>query len=279
MKSLPTPLKSLILFFALGASANLGAQSSAQARPAAEGDEIVQYLKSEGAVYGAIVRNSSGAEIRRETYIRDGDGNILEIVLRRPDGTIERVGASGAQQWVAIQGSDGVYRTFNPDGTLKVEEDRSGAAILKRETYSYSGQPPHITVMVRELPGEGARQEMAYGLDGLLIRETRTNKDGGIETLLYAYDSQSRVTGIRKVTGRSESRKTFAYAEDGSETEESFDTTGALVLRTTKYADGSFVEEHYDAGRLFARNYFKDGRKVREEIISNGEAVRTRESP
>lgn len=277
MTKLPPSSALMMLALAWGALACLGAQENGA--PTAEWGEVVQYLRADGVVYGAIVRDGSGEELRRETYVRDGDGTLLETVIRLPDGTMERVGASFRKQWMAVQGSSGVYRTYNPDGTLRTEEERSGDVVLRRETYEHGGEPPRLVALVRELPVEGSKKELTYGTDGLVVRETRTERDGKTETSLYAYDDKRRVTEIRTRSGRSDLRTAFSYAADGDTTEERFDATGALVLRIVTKADGGVVEEHFDSGALFARTLFKDGRKVREEIVSNGQVVRVWESP
>ena len=277
MTKLPPSSALMMLAFAWGALAWLGAQENGV--PTAEWGEVVQYLRADGVVYGAIVRDRSGEELRRETYVRDAEGNLMETVIRLPDGTVERVGVSFRKQWMAVQGSSGVYRTYNPDGTVKTEEERSGDVVLRRETFEYGGEPPRLVSLIRELPAEGSKKELTYGADGLVVRETRTERDGKPETSLYAYDDKRRVTEIRTRSGRSESRIAFSYAADGDTTEERFDATGALALRIVTKADGGVVEEHFDSGALFARTLFKDGRKVREEIVSNGQVVRVWESP
>lgn len=277
MTKLPPSSALVLLALTWGALACLGAQENGV--PTADWGEVVQYLRADGVVYGAIVRDRSGEELRRETYIRDGDGTLLETVIRFPDGAVERVGVSFRKQWMAVQGFPGVYRTYNPDGTVKTEEERSGDVVLRRETFEYGGDPPRLVSRVRELPAEGSRKEFAYGADGLVVRETGTERDGTPETSFYAYDDKRRVTEIRTRSGRSESRTAFAYAAAGETTEERFDATGALVLRIVTQEDGGVVEEHFNSGALFARILFKDGRRVREEIVSNGQVVRVRESP
>ena len=246
---------------------------------ARETGEIVQYLKTGNLVYGAVVRDSEGIEVRRETYIRDSAGDIAQIVLRWADGRVERLGVSGDREWIVDPDGTGLYRVYNSDGTLKKEEYRDGDRILRRVTYQYPSGSSRASSVLDENVRDGTEERKDYGEDGLLIRELRIAADGAEETVSYAYDAEKRVIEIRTATNRKETRTRFMYGEDGTETEERFDSTGALVVRRIRRADDEIVEEQYDAGGLFARVYYKEGRKVREEILEDGNIKRVREAP
>ncbi len=242
-------------------------------------DEVVQYRISGSAVYGAIIRDPSGKELRRETYVRDSDGELREILVEWAEGGRSRIGASGLLHWMKFKDGGEVFRTYYPDGSLRTEETREKGILLRRTTFFYTEGSDVLQSILRETPAENARELREFDSRGLVVREVRTCTDGGEETLLYSYDGDSRIVEVRRATGRKEFRTRFLYGEDGSETEERFDETGALCLRILKNSDGVAVEEQYDGGILFARTYWKDGRKLREEITAEDGQVRVREEP
>jgi len=270
------PLKRSLLILMMFVNAALYAQES-QKESTIDGNELIQYLRSNGIVYGSIMRDDSGSEIRRESYVRNSDGTVIEIITKWPDGSIARIGVFGDFQWMDYPEGIKIFRVYTPDGSIRIEERREEGVVLQRATYSYQDNSPRIASILYELPGEKTWEKLEYNLQELLIRDFRFNADEPSETLLYSYDDQGRVVEIREMTNRKETKTRFIYGEDGVQTEERIDATGALVLRITKKADGIVIEEHFDAGKLFARIFIQDGRKIREEIVSDGKVLRVRE--
>lgn len=269
------------LFFAF-LSILLAAESRGQASmqgTGTDGEEIVQYLGSEGVVYGCVVRDSSGREIRRETYIRDSEGRIAEILTQHPDGSVSRLGYSGNAQWLDYPEGSRLLRFFSPDGKLRTEELRNGEILLQRTTYRYGEGSSAVSFQLTERPQEKIREEKEYDSGGRVIRETRVASGVPPDVSLYSYDDEKRLSEIRRLSGRTETRTRFFYGPGGTETEEKFDAAGAMVLRTVRKEDGMVEEEHFDAGILFARMYFREGRKIREEILKDGQIVRVWEAP
>ncbi len=244
-----------------------------------ETDEIVRYVFADGRITGAVVSTPEGTELRRETYIRDSRGAVVDIRLLFPDGRRGRVGGTGGLEWMEFPEGDRIHRTYLPDGRLETEERFRGSTRISRRDYRYRGESRTPALLEEARPEEGWKTVTEYGDRGQVLRETRTTDAGTEETSIYSRDDRDRPLEIRILSGRSERRIRYSYGENGAETEERTDTTGALVLRVVRNADGTSVEERFDGGTLFARTYLEGGRLVREEIYLEGRLVRVREAP
>lgn len=257
------------------AAPGLRAQESAPAAP----EEIFRYVLAAGRVTGAVVTTPEGVELRRETYIRDSEGRVVDVRISLPDGRSARTGGSGGREWLGYPEGDLYFRVYRPDGVLELEESRNGSILLFRRTYTYRGDSRSPSVVEEDRPGEGWKRRTEYGERGLPARESLSTADGPETVTLYEWDERDRPVGLRILEGRSERRVRFSYGEDGTETEERTDSTGALVLRILRNPDGSSVEERFDGGILFARTFLKDGRLTREEIYREGRLARVRTAP
>lgn len=242
-------------------------------------DEIVRYILADGRIAGAVVSTPEGKELRRESYIRDSRGAVVDIRIVFPDGRRGRIGGAAGLEWMDFPDGDRIHRTYLPGGLLESEELYRGSDLVSRKVYRYNGESRIPSVLEETRPGEGWKRVTEYGTRGQVLRETRTTDSGTEETSIYSRDDRDRPLEVRILSGRSERRIRFSYGEDGSETEERTDATGALVLRVMRNADGTSVEERYDGGSLFARAYLEDGRVVREEFYLEGRLARVREAP
>ena len=242
-------------------------------------EEIVRYTFSGGVLTGAVILTPRGEEVRREFYIRDSEGRIVEIRNQFPDGRSSRIGGAQGREWFEYPGGERIYRVYLQNGDLESEELRRGSVLVSKTTYTYQDDFRTPSVVEEIRPVEGLKRRTEYGERGLPLRELLSTSDG-LETISsYEWDGRGRPTGIRILEGRNERSVRFLYGEDGSETEERTDTTGALILRMLKKPDGTLLEERFDGGVLFAKTFFKDGRRIREEIYLDGVLVRLREIP
>ncbi|HSV57011.1 MAG TPA: hypothetical protein VLH39_07905 [Magnetospirillaceae bacterium] len=261
-------------------TATLCAASPLPATPNNAGwDERVQYLRSGGAVYGAVVTDSTGAVIRRETYVRDSSGRVLETLLKFPDGSSVRAGGLDGKEWMEFPDGKRILRTFLPRGLLETEEVRLGVVVVSRTVFRYGDYGSSPAAVIEERPTENWRREAEYGADGRLRKQTVHSASGTAETTIYERDREGRILQIRTLSGRAEFLVRFSYGEDGSVTEERKDLSGGLAIRIRTTPDGNTVEERFDDGLLFVRTVRNDGRLVREEFWTDGRIVRLRESP
>ncbi len=242
-------------------------------------EESIRYVLADGLITGAVVSAPGGTELRRETYVRDSSGRVVDILIRFPDGGTARAGGAGGRDWIEYPDGLRVYRSFLPSGALESEELSLGPDLLSRTTFRYAGDSLRPSIKEEYRPKEGWKRVTEFGARGLVEREVLTTPSGPAETSLYAWDDGDRLLEILIKAGRGERRIRFAYLQDGSETEERTDTTGALVLRVHRKPDGTSVEERFDGGVLFARTFLVDGRLVREEFYLDGRLVRLREAP
>jgi hypothetical protein len=163
-------------------------------------------------------------------------------------GRLARVELYEGNELLAVE-----TRSWADTGLVSIEREDMRLKTLVRESYDESGR------LSLEEAYEGGRlrsaERRAYDGGGRLLSITREEfAAGGVHTLL-------------------EER---SYAEDGALIAERRVRDGLPELVRSWSAPGNYVEEHYDGGLLFARVYFRESKKYREEIIQGGTVVRER---
>jgi YD repeat-containing protein len=92
----------------------------------------------------------------------------------------------------------------------------------------------------------------------------------------FVYDQDDRLITERRETKEGQETIDLVYDPDGALLSETRQMDGLLILVKTYSENDEILEEYYDKGVLFSRIYYKDGRKVRETILSAGKVVRER---
>ena len=145
---------------------------------------------------------------------------------------------------------------------------------------------------------EQKRQELAKSASRLeepeLQRVTRRSYDGEgriieievkqqgqtVEQIHHLRDEEGRILETIKRGARGMEHWLFIYDSEGGLLREEYSLRGSLE-RVTLYGEegeaATRVEELYRQGRLFMRIHYRDGEKVREEFLRDGQVVRARE--
>lgn len=171
----------------------------------------------------------------------DGDGHLVAITrYLRTD-----VQSREERTW-----QDGTVQrsvTTKADGTITVDAyQTAGPARGQLRSRSIKSGP---TALLEEL--------RSYDDDGRLVEVRRWSSDG-LELSEYAYYADGALLTERLSAGESP-------------------TTLTLVIARTYEKPTTYVEESYDAGSLFARVRYEDGRRVLEELLKDGAVVRSRQ--
>ncbi|HOX93132.1 MAG TPA: hypothetical protein PLC54_09405, partial [Spirochaetales bacterium] len=195
--------------------------------------------------------------------------------------------ASGESSWYRYTESGSTmlaYSRFNGDGRLSTrhvyrlpEGSDQSITLLVEERYAYEdGRLTSMTVLT-----DAARSERSvqYDTQGRAYREEY--KQGGkiLSTVERNWDDKGLLLVERSQSKQGIATLTYEYAPDARLVAQRWLQNG-IPVRTLLYeAEGITVEELFDNGNLFAKIWKKDGVKVREQIIRNGEVLRERLFP
>lgn len=233
---------------------------------------------------GRLVSSSTtrGAETVRSLVYRYAPDGRLAAVRDAGGGfggtTASRRGSSASWRGDA----EGVeLRVFDEAGRLTLTVVYAGAAVASRETREW--EDGALAKSSLWLAGDDSETTTAYLLEGPARGEALSSERrvGGMlaESSTFAYDGAGRLA--RSETLRRGVAYLVEYEYDGEgtlrlETRLSAGVTTA-VIRYETAADR--VEEQYDGGVLFARVYYADGRRVKEEIMKDRVVARVRTFP
>ena len=90
------------------------------------------------------------------------------------------------------------------------------------------------------------------------------------------FDERGKLSRLEQDEGGSFSATEYEYDEKGMLSVERRFVKASLAAVVRYGEPGSRVEEAWDGGALYARVYWKDGRKVLEEIMQDGVVLRSR---
>lgn len=270
------------------------------------GDRMVEeiFYRRDGAISEEKYYYSDGTLEAARTYSYDSRGNLLGV--ERMEGTGETSLDYGLREDGSLRSVSG-YREGDLQsrnsrsafgGALHMEEDISGDI----RDVSYYGEEGRLVRKVRYVKGEVQFiEENEYRSDGTLSGVLISALSEGTETfrtmdsdgnplkdetfrdgrlimgLYYSYRNgrlyrlDTRAPGIRE-------KQLFIYEGDFLKAEE-FYVQGTLE-RVKKYsaADGNlYTVELYDRGEVFLVIHYSDDVKVREDHMSGGKVIRTKE--
>ncbi len=146
----------------------------------------------------------------------------------------------------------------------------------RRETISYD-KASLVAKRVVESPGKDEILEVRYDRGGrpLLSILRRAAKETQRESWLY--DEKGRALEHITLRGASTVRITWTWGEGDELSSESSFRNGVLISIIRTFPDGIVVKEYYDKGKLFLQARYEENRLVREDFMSGGLVVRSKE--
>ena len=248
---------------------------------------------------GSLVRRTDFSyalpgQIRATTY--DGEGNLLytDRSLLFPDRSLREVrreysGGGGSRLSLSMTGGglveeeiagDGrtLFKHYDSRGRLAAQEWWVDAGLQEREILRYRDEGKFPATTVTEDFVAGRITKRAFDVDGRL-EAVEIEEDGRIvEELHYERDAEGRAVSTTRRGPQGLEQWRNVYGEDGELIREEYRRRGALERVTLHEGEGRIVEELYrGGGELFMRVTYVDKEKIREEFLSNGVVVRTRE--
>jgi antitoxin component YwqK of YwqJK toxin-antitoxin module len=208
-------------------------------------------------------------------YWRDGSLRRVRVVSER-GGTVEYRYRDGRlrEEWITREQSRELIR-YDELGRVARRTRWENDELVERETREYWGPSPDDPVRTVVLVADGRETVRRYDESGRL-QGTSTSRDGTVES-----DRNRRFENGKLVEEREESNgivRLWQYEYEGDELAiERYLEDGNLV-KVTEHGVGahSRVETLYRDGDAVLRVYYQDRDRVEEQVIREGEVVRTR---
>lgn len=249
------------------------------------GGSLAQVLDMEyvgGRLKRIVAKDPAG-----KTLYVDGLSYGLKGALRE----IRRDFASGATSSSIFSGKDGsvaeerliqdgvvtVWK-YTPLGFMESEESFAGDERLAATTFTYADREKDSlpSLVVEEDFRAGKRSESGFDPSGRLLSERVYLRGALAKETSYRYDGGKLLLKTSSAGGIVES---WAYAYDGAGAlrEERRERGGQLLMLVEWTGPEDRVETLYKDGEAFVRVSYSGGAKKKEEILSGGAVVRTRE--
>jgi YD repeat-containing protein len=226
-----------------------------------------------------------GTVERTVSYLYAPDGRLV-MARASDDGTsgLTRIESGASTSWLVS--SDGLeMRDYDIDGRLITITRFHQSILVSREERAWKEGTvqrsettlPDGTVTTNEYQTDGPAR-------GLLVSTSSRNGSAAISDERRIYDDEGHLVELRRQNSLDLELTQYTYDQGGaliSERISTGNTPSTLALAITRTYEGptTYVEESYDAGTLFARVRYEDGRRVSEDILRDGVVIRTRQFP
>ncbi|OHD20154.1 MAG: hypothetical protein A2Y38_20470 [Spirochaetes bacterium GWB1_59_5] len=221
-----------------------------------------------------------GTSVLKMTYLYAPDGRLAlaREASGNDFGTSEaRTGSSAS--WSI--GTDGLeLRTYDTKGRLVSISLYDGAERLNHEERFWKeGTLERVDVEAKNGSMTSTDYIMSGAATGEVAALTAKRNDKVVSTERRTYDETGRLSRVDASLGGRDSVVEYDYDDDGVLASTRTSVEGILSSIIRYESQTVRVEELYDAGAVFARVRYEDGRRVLEEMLRDGIVVRTRRFP
>jgi len=176
---------------------------------------------------------------------------------------------SGAKQ------SDLVFTAYDDRGRPRIAEERKGRKLIRREIFSYA-KSGRVASSINQDIETGIREERSYDEAGRAVLVVAAKDGVVISRIERSYDAENRIVTERLILGKDSFYRVMVYGESQEPIAEEERKNEVLAKFITRPSPKDRIEELFDGGLLFVRVYYFEGKKTKEEFISEGKVVRTR---
>jgi len=225
------------------------------------------YSYDQGLLASIAVQGADGNPLYRTTIYRGPDGRLRRAVRTYPDGRVVESAytydnGSLSAEW---HGTDRQGELIRYSGSaLAAIEEWEGKEIVNQTDFApdRKGQRAVETDFAT-----GTVTTRVYDAQGRELSEQVVKKDVTVSRTELRYEGNRLVEKLVLTPGvREESR--YTYDRDGKLAKVEL-TRNLKVTKVTVYTgDNSSYEELYANGKPFLRVFYKDGNKVREEVVT-----------
>lgn len=246
------------------------------------------YTYRKGRLHTETRKNSEDKTVYEEQYWYTSDGRIRKVKRTFAEGdSAESIYTYNsdrlAQEWHENREGRSIRKVYSRKGKILLLEEWKKDTLLTRESREYKNGNPAESVL-KNFSEKKAYIRTYAGKDNTIAKETVYQMDASgkiddterIALFEYTHNEDGLISSkVKKSENRIE-RWNYIYNGE-KKAEESYTVNGVLQYKLVFTGEDSYYKDLYSRGNPVLRVYYKDEEAVREEILQNGEIIRTRE--
>lgn len=240
---------------------------------------VEDYVYSDGLLSLVTRRTDDGATLGTIGYRYDPRGRLLSIELSGYYGSDEIGSLEGPRlplgQW--SETSSGTMRIERFDGSGNVSSVivfKNGETVLSS---SFSYEKGALVSEIDRSPKDGRTTRSDFGTDGRVSAKKVLDGQKLLESHRYVWDGAGNLLSETRLFPEPETKIDRSWDPKGNLIKEEHSENGNLVLVITWEPGDVRIEETWAGGQAVVRTRYVAGIKVREDFLSNGAVVRTKE--
>lgn len=222
---------------------------------------------------------SDGSPLYTEEYLYATGGALREVRRAYAKGEARQsrffAGSSGLAEERNTVGSAIAIARYDARGRVVQRERRDAEGLASREDFLFHPDSDALASSTENLPRERRLIRRQYDDKGLLAVEKVAGPGNAAERIEYSRDENGRATSKRRQSAAGLEEWAYSYDAKGRLAREEYQRRGSREKVTT-YTAGGRVEEMYSEGELFLKVTWEGERRVKEEVVEAGAAVRER---
>ena len=240
--------------------------------------DSVQYTYDSDRLSQVEKYDSEGTSRFRETYLYTKRGRLREIVRLYPNGSVWTASFSFDSEGLAEerikQDREMYLGTYALNGVLDSWQVRNDGIVSEEKLWEYFPESGEVRRITKRLPGEGITVEELYDTEGNIV--SRTVSGGSQEEVAYSRNDQGLLIEKTRISADGKENWLYAYDEEGEVLSEAYYRKTSLEKVRYYTAKDMWFDELYRDNAVFLRVYYEKQEKVKEEIIGEGQVIRTR---
>ncbi len=203
-------------------------------------------------------------------------GALREVRRLYADGTerISRYDYGGSRLIEEWQGStkSGSLTRYDAAGRRSMRERWNDGTLLSREVFRYGKNDELVSSKIEDFSAKTVT-ELEY-VAGNVTSES-ISRNGAVISRTQSKFVDGRLESRRVSQDGAVEEWKYTYGESGKKLTESYYLDGQIVEIIHHTKDGNSYHERYRDGRLVLRTYYEGERRVKEELIRDGQVVRS----
>jgi hypothetical protein len=240
-------------------------------------EEFREYEYAEGRLFRRRVFDADSALLQLDTYAYWSDGSLRSIL--REDGAVTEYRYSGGrldEEWVSRGETEERY-VYDRQGRLTDRWLWSAGEITERETREYWGAGPESPIKSIVIIAGEETTTRGYDNRGRLVSREVSREGVVVLQRWLAYSGDLLVQEVERESGET---RTWEYEYVDQELDKTTYLEGNTVVKVSVHRTESDefdrIDYIYRNGEVALRAYFTDGRRVKEEVLRDGEVILTR---
>ena len=240
--------------------------------------DSIHYTYDSGRLIQVENFDAEGASRFRESYLYTKRGRLRDIVRRYPDGSVWTASynfdTKGLAEERIRQDDDFYVGRYALNGVLDTWQVWNDGNMLEEKLWEYYPEGGEVQRIVQRIPGDGTTVEEYYNIQGSIVR--RTVSGGSPEEVEYTRNDEGQLIEKTRISADGKESWIYTYDEEGEVRSEAYYRKASLEKIRYYTGDDQWFDELIRQDTVFLRVYYDKEEKIKEEIVQEGQVIRTR---